>query len=880
MKRKLKIILILLGFIIPYILIFRAFFTSSPLVWGDAPYFYPDNLKELFQKPLIWDFRNDNFGNPQFQVLWLYIPTFLFGLFNKLFGLNSEILIRLIFYFPATVLSIVSSWFFIKNYTKNLAAVFLGSLLYSFNTYFLLLLDGGQIGVALAYGIFPFSVLALQKLNENFNIKNLTLAISIFFMIENIDLRLAILSPVILIVIDFCQMLFTKNWKKIIKNLANLFLVLLITLLLNAFWLLPLLNYIKDSYSGISATGENSGSFLSLLNGFLLFNPHFPDNEFGKVLPPPFYFGLLPILIFGGLLFKNGKKKLYLALVLLIFIFFVKGETDPFGTIFRWLIDNLPLGVAFRDATKFFIPSLLISSVLLASTFDQLVSLFKKRTKLIFLIFYLYLMLLIWPAFFSQLTGVLAIKDFNPDYKKIYQKLSNEAPFFRTVWFSERPPLAFSTMGKEAISANLLYGELPFASMILGSYDKFYFLHDPNLTDWFKLLGIKYAFFPQTERKKSYNPKELTERKIFEGFINQIPQFEKLDWGVNFPIFKVSNPNPKIFVQDKALIVLGDFSIIEYLKKNVANFSLSNQGMIFLEDGKVNPNQLLDLPKDATILVSKDRNKKDLTMVFLQNYFTNLGISKSEWGSFTPPEYLDSKYELLKNGITSNDLLFNKGIYFSSIIGERIDFKPNIKVAGRYYLIIRSISNSDHGLKISLNGFEKIVNHKKFAWDVLGPFSLQKEDTVKLENLGGFQGVNIVSVVPTEQLQNAEKNAEILMTNFENINLEEKTNFAVDSKLTKVNYIEKNPTEYEISLTDKQPQWIIFSDHFNQGWHINGSGPIPFYSMINGFWVNGNKTNLRLYFIPQNDVNKGLQISAVAVIILAISLVVIYKKLR
>ena len=879
MKRRLKVILILLGFLIPYFLIYRAFFTGGTLVWGDAPYFYPENLKELFQKPLTWDIRGYNFGNPQFQVLWLYLPTLLFGLLYKLFGLNSEILIRLIFYFPSTILAIISSWIFIRSYTKNLTAVFLGSLLYSFNTYFLLLLDGGQIGVALAYGIFPLSILTLQKLNEKFNLKNLTLAISIFFLMENIDLRLAILSPVTLIVMDFCQILFTNDWKKIVKNLANLFLVILITLPLNAFWSLPLLNYIKNGYSAISTTGENSSSFLSLLNGLFLFNPHFPDNEFGKILKPPFYFGLLPILLFGGLVLKNGRKYLGLGLTLLFFIFLVKGDAKPIGEIYNFLVNEVPFAVAFRDSTKFFIPSLLLSGVLLSYTFEQLTGIIRRRTKLVFLLFYLYLLALIWPALFGQLSGALEVREFNQNFKVVYQKLSSDPAFFRTVWFPERPPLAYSTSGKEAISANLLYKEIPFAYMILGSYDKFYFLHDSNLTDWFKLLGIKYAFFPQSERKKTYSNKEIIERKNFLDFVNSIPIFEKLDWPITFPGFKVSEPNPKIFAQDKALIVLGDLSVIDYLRKNVDNFSLSNQGMIFLEDGKVNPRELLNLPKEAALMVLKSRDKKDLTMVFLQDYFQMTTVSKSEWGSFATDQYLDSKYQLQKNNLPSDDLLFNKGMHFSSIIGEKLQFKANTRNRGKYYLIIRGISNSEKGLKINFKDIERIVKHKNFTWDIIGPIDLEKGDIFKLENLGGFSGVNITAVVPFEKLQEAEKMADKLIEKFPSFDLSKKNNLAIDSKMIEVNYSEVNPSEYNVQL-DKKPKWLVFSDHFNPGWQINGTGSIPFYTIINGFWINGNNSNLKLFFKPQNDAKNGLKITVVTLIVLSVGLVVIYGKLR
>jgi len=44
MKNNIKLLVILLGFVVPYILIYRAFFVSGPLAFGDAPYFYPEKV--------------------------------------------------------------------------------------------------------------------------------------------------------------------------------------------------------------------------------------------------------------------------------------------------------------------------------------------------------------------------------------------------------------------------------------------------------------------------------------------------------------------------------------------------------------------------------------------------------------------------------------------------------------------------------------------------------------------------------------------------------------------------------------------------------------------------------------------------------------------
>ncbi len=829
--------------IIPYLLVFKAFFLPGPLTFGDAPYFFPENLSSLLQKPLAWDFRNDNFGGPQFQVLWLYLPTFLMAVLGKL-GVTADIAIRLIFYFPATILAAVGSWLFIKKFVENRLAATLGSLLYTFNTYFLLLIDGGQIGLALSYGLFPLTLYFFNK-------GKILLSVLTFFFLTNSDLRVAMLALLTYFLLEF------NNLSK------NIIYVLLLTILLDAFWIIP---FIFNGFNGGTvAQLENDlpASFITILHGLTIFNPHFPQNEFGKINAIPWYFIFLPFLLFGSLLFKKRKENLLFYILFLSFVLLISAPFGPMGRVFEFLINYFPLAYAFRDSTKFFIPATLIAGILLAKTMTGF------HSRLLAILVYLYLLVLIWPALLGNLSGSLSGRQFDRDYQKIYQNLQKDESFFRSVWFPERSPFGFSGLAKEGLSASELYKEIPFALNISGTYDLFNFLHDDNLTSWFEVLGIKYAFFPESPRQKDFSEKDIENRKLFLEFIDSLG-FKKLDWGLHFPVYQVSTPRDKIYGQEKVAIVVGDGSF--YGGRDFIKI-----GALFVEDGLLNPNDLLSLPEDSALLVFQNASKKDLELSFLQDFFLKKSdFISGHWGRYSPDQYLRWKYELLKNGISTDDLGFKNGLDFSSIKDEEMMYQVDVKKIDNYYLATRSLSSTDSaGLKINFASKEKIVKNtgSRFNWDFSGPIQLSPgRYTVTFKNLGGFQAINAVAFFPQADFDRALSFADKLIQKFPTFSLPDDEKKLVEefSKLTllKIDYQEKNPTEYLINLP-RSAKWIIFSDRFSKGWKLTNAPikSLPVYSMINGFGVGDiSKRNLKLYYKPQDRVQVGMVISTITVV--------------
>ncbi|QQG43458.1 MAG: hypothetical protein HYW45_00370 [Candidatus Daviesbacteria bacterium] len=887
MKSKVYLFLAGLAFLVPYLLIYRAFFTNSPLSWGDAPFFYPENLKELFNFPFTWDIRNDNFGAPQFNVLWLYLPTYLYGLVNDFLGIENNILVRIIFYLPATLISFLGAWFLIGSFVKDKQSLpihhvqgkqslpppvgggkipkFLGSFFYSFNTYFLMVADGGQIGVALAYGLFPLTAHFLYQYLHLETKKYFFLSLLFLLLLTNIDMRifLLLLLTVFLILIGDLD----KLKVNLSSKLFGVAVLLISTFLADLFWILP--TWLNFNSVGLNIGVDKLEGIVSLTNSLFIYQPQFPLNEFGRSINVPFYFAFVPLLLFGGLLARK-KQFLIFGLIFLVLAFITKGSSEPLGLWYTFLVNNIPLGFLFRDSSKFFIPQILFASLLLSFSVCQIALKLPKKKNIFFVFVYIFLLILISPAF-GGLTGTLSLKPSDPSFSTIAGNLKASEPFFRSVWFPEKPPLGYAVWGKEAISANNLYKDLPFALMIQGEYDLFYFLHHSQLSDWFKLLGIKYAFFPENPRKKTWTDQERKDREKFVDFLSQNTSFKVLNWPISFPGYQVSDPNPKIFTQEKVIIVVGDGSIYENLKTKYTNFHLYNQGFIFVEDGLFNPDQLVSLPKQSAYLILNQRNNIDLALALKQRNFLEFVPSFNNWGVYKSNQYLNWKYELLKNGIAVKDLGFNRGLYFSSIKDEKLQFKIPVPQNGQYRLALRTISNQESaGIRINFKNQEILKNIDSFKWNVLGPLSLQKgNENISLENLGGFNAVNVIALIPEQDYQEALSLSNQIIEKYEHINLDTQIEKKLkDLQYQEVGYQMHNPTNYLISLNEGN-KWIIFTDHYNRDWNINNTPHFPLYSMINGFYVD-QPQSLQLQYLPQSSVKFSVYLSMATVLVIIV----------
>lgn len=816
MRLKLAISIALI--VLPLLFVFKNFFLAGPLAWGDAPHFYPEMLKELIIEPLAWTNRGYSFGGVNI-ILWLSPIMFLYGLLGNIIG--NDLTIRILFYFPSVILAGIGTYFLTTYLKLSRTVQFFAVLVYLLNTYYLLVIDGGQVGVALAYGLFPLALLFLKKLLDSPNIKSFYLSLIFLSLLSASDPRVAVISVLTIVVWSVLELK--------IKNLVYLIFLGIATLGINMYWIFPLEK--NGTFGPLVSTSTN----VRWYDPFLLFSPYWPENLFGHIIRPPIYFLAIPILIFAGLLFSRSRQVLTFTFVFLIFAVLSLGI--PF-------IDKIPLGFAFRDSTKFFIPLVLFAGILIGQTAERL----QPKFKIFAFFVYIYLLFLVWPALLGKMNFVLSPRLPNNDLEKIYQNLKSDNSFYRSVWFPEKHPLTYETYEHPAVDAVDLTKFWPLAS-INASEDVFNFLNNQNFVNTFRLLGIKYLILSDNPREISKTPKDQKDWDTIKELIAGNRGLEKVDWSTQVSVYKLKETiYPRFFAVKQLIAVIGS-SLMPSAQSLIPT--------VYFEDGKWDPHILEGKNPNSVALVLNGTDKTDLAMSFLQKYFVAPRDStKAEWAVYTADQYLKYKYELLIRGVKFTDFDYGKGISFSTKKGEKIEFDFKVPQSGEYFFLTRKMIPSK--------------NQATLKWEIKSLTLSRGVHKEIVENNSDLEIVNAVALVPKKDLDDAKNLADIFTKHFKTIEAKN-LNILEDYK----------PVEMENSGTAKfkftMPNgyfWLIFSDNYNKLWKLRQGteyfNSVPVYSMINGFYAEDKWTNIGIEFKGQENVRWGIYWSTVSILALSI----------
>lgn len=840
--------------------------------------------------PFVWKEINiaNGLGEYVVSTMWSQPLHTLFGTL-ALLGMSFEIRTKILM-FLVLLISFLSIRSLLKFTNVGIWGEFIGSLFYLTNTFFVLLLDGGQLPLALAYGVLPAVILYFLKLCRFNNFLD-KVTLSFYILILSIlDIRLLFILTIIFCIYFLLQIIFFRN-KNLIKVYISIFIIPVFFLIgFHFYWLLPsILTRLPSLPAGYGK--EVQVDFLSFSNighSIFLQQPHWYKNIFGKITNLNIEFIFIPLLVFTSL-FLNRRHFItgFWLVVALVGIFLGKGSQEPFSQVYPWLFTNIPGFSVFRDPVKFYFLISLSFSILLAITIKQVIHLrFNNNltNKLIKVFPYLVIIYLIWlirPVYLGQMTGLLSFPIFETEYSNLANKLKQDNNFSRIFWIPVKSPLGYTSSTHPVVEASILSQKRSIAVGIKGTYETFNFLREaPYMGEIFDVAGIGYIAYPFLDsRRDNMHPDNI---RYYYTFLNQLskrPWLSKVE-NSQIPLFKVKEHQDRFFITPNIWWVIGSDNLYNESTKS-ANLKLSKNALIFVEEYPDLGNRIDELPQVKIVLNNK--TLVDLAASFIKSEFLifpakQLGFDPDKTSGWWKREaadlinwraFLQTKYD-----IDNQDFDLGGGW----AVGEgslklKIESK---KFKENQILLVRTLESTRSG-QLSFYQSDKLVgqiNTKRegneqvpsfgsnIRWFEVGELPYGGE--LIINSSGEINVVNALAVLDKNEwlrYQDKAKKLEGRVLSFDEVNTNNSNN-------PTVTYQKINPTKYVVNVSNlTQSAFLVFSQNYDGLWKIDDQTPLPVYSLLNGFKIEKNGQYI-VEFEAQKYVYPGLVISGVTVLVL------------
>lgn len=609
---KKKLFFICLTYFVLLLIIYRGIFTLSQIAGGDYITFWPENINYLVGSSFAsWD-SSFNLGSSTLDTIHSALAIYLFGMVGNMVGQNSIVLERLIWWAPFFILSFISAFFLLKKTFPSTLTLLISVPIFLFNTYVFMIIGGGQIaGVGLAYAITPliftcfimigdainefvFEKVAVKKIIKDTKLLRLSILTGLLVAIQIIfDLRIAYVTICGVIVYLFILIIFLSRKTIPLMSLSVFYFSLIpfgIASVLHSFWIIPafffssqIVNHLGPAYNTLDSV--KFLSFAKLENTLSLLHPNWPENIFGKVsfMKPEFL--LLPILAYGSLLLFQEKREkvliIFFAILGLFGSFLAKGANEPFGGLYLWMFVHIPAFVMFRDPTKWYVLIAISYMILIPFTVWKLyekLSVVKKisisgfiittKSKYInfqniFLLFIvLYLLFLMYPAFFSQLGGTFISSKIPKDYINLRKFLSSDTQFSRVLWVPEKQRFGFWSNVHPAVWSYDLFHNASISGVLKE-------LKNPKTQTILEEASIKYLIVPGDSQKEIFITDRKYDKKLEQKTkeeISHIGWFKSVSGFGNNAVFVLSSAHDHFWSPNKNVQL--NYSIVsntEYL---------------------------------------------------------------------------------------------------------------------------------------------------------------------------------------------------------------------------------------------------------------------------------------------------------------------------
>lgn len=563
---------------IAILVVFRNLLLQPFALGGDWPYFYSETIRQFSIFVPSWiSYLGNGFGG---GTLTYALDSYLYFVSNisvNLFNAGWELIGKAFYFLTFLILLIVSTIYFLRvvfeSYQSKYLLMGIGLLLITANTYILILVNGGQMGVALAYAISPlvlgvffrlFKVIHTLHFNRPLALKYAILAGLSLAACAIFDSRIAYVLVIVVGLFYVYRQIYSGFRRFSVVSFGYFIASGITFFFLSSFWVIPMLIYkINPAAEVVWDYGStdlfNFLSFANLSNSLALLHPNWPENIFGKVyfLQPEFI--VFPILAYSSLLFVNRFKNNDIQMYIIVFsllgltgAFLSKGANPPFETVNTLLFSMVPGFGLFRDPTKFYMLTVLSYGVMIPFFLSQATEIVQKNivkqkqlTYLIPVLFLIFFLFTIRHALLNELSGVFTSRQIPMEYRKLKEFISSQDDFFRVLWLPNQQRFNYYSNTHPAVGATHYFNTSSAPALLVG-------LAEGMKTGKLQNASIKYIVIPYDSEGEIFVKDRKYDEQQYNYFIKEtreITELREVEGFEKVKVFEIPFPKPHLYLE-------------------------------------------------------------------------------------------------------------------------------------------------------------------------------------------------------------------------------------------------------------------------------------------------------------------------------------------
>jgi hypothetical protein len=221
------------------------FFSYHSLFNGDWAYYNLLSQKQLLRLPSIWDGR----ALGSINISASFYPTdLLWGTFARF--TNFAVSERIIFLWPSIIIAAAGSFLFLKTMSKFRIAALIGSFVYTYNDYFMILRTG-DLTLAVAYALAPIVLLTFISALERRNFRVTIVCALLSWIASFYEFRIFYITTWVMVAYVIFTFAFIRRNRAFVNDAAKYSLPVFIMFYLEANIIIYLRRWLYFIHSGL-----------------------------------------------------------------------------------------------------------------------------------------------------------------------------------------------------------------------------------------------------------------------------------------------------------------------------------------------------------------------------------------------------------------------------------------------------------------------------------------------------------------------------------------------------------------------------------------------------------------------------------------------------